>query len=63
MVGKFEELDPFMGSEEGKAFLAAFAAGEDSAIDMVKKIVTPVVEGMVKKIPAGKIDLAGRSVT
>lgn len=62
MVGKFEELEPFMGSEEGKAFLAAFAAGEDSAIDMVKKIVTPVVEGMVKKIPAGKIDLAGRSV-
>lgn len=62
MVGKFEELESFMGSQEGKAFLAAFAAGDDAAVDMVTMMIRPMVEAMVKKIPAGKIDLTGRSV-
>ena len=62
MVGKFEEFRQRAETEEGRTFLAAFAAGDDAAVDMVKMMVTPIVEAMVKKIPAGQIDLAGRSV-
>lgn len=62
MVGKFEEFRQRAETEEGSAFLAAFATGDDTAIDVVKMMVTPIVEAMVKKIPAGQIDLVGRSV-
>lgn len=62
VADKVKELDSFVGSQEGKAFLAAFAVGEDSAIDMVKKIAGPVVEGMVKKIPTDQIYSVGRAV-
>lgn len=59
MVG---ELESFMGSEEGKAFLAAFAAGDDAAFDMVKSMAKPIIDIMVKKIPADRINLVGRSL-
>lgn len=62
MVGKFQDLKSFMGSEEGKASLAAFAAGDDAAVDMVKRMAKPTVDDMVKKIPADRINLVGRSV-
>ena len=62
VADKVKEMDSFVGSQEGKAFLAAFAVGEDSAIDMVTHIVAPMVEGMVKTLPADRIYPAARAV-
>ena len=55
------ELEPFMGSEEGKAFLAAFAAGDDVAIDMVKMMAAPIIKTIIQTVPADRINLVGRS--
>ena len=55
------ELGPFMGSEEGKAFLAAFAAGDDAAIDMVKMMAAPIIKTIIQTVPADRINLVGRS--
>ena len=59
---KVQELVTFLGSQEGKEFKAAFAAGDDDAKDLVLALAVKPVTDMVAKVPYGQVELVGRAI-
>lgn len=59
---KVQELVTFLGSQEGKEFKAAFAAGDDDAKELLTAMVKPAIAGLVASIPYGQVEPVGRLV-
>lgn len=55
-----KSLVSFIEDEEGKVFLAAFAAGGDDFIDKVASLVRPHIEDLVNEVPIDLVDPFGR---
>ena len=61
-VTKAQELETFLGSQEGGEFLAAFAVGDDGARDLALALAVKPIAAMVAKVPYEKVELVGRAI-